>query len=158
MGRPGRRDCGLRGGSPRQDASTYSTWERRALLQSGARSHGSHLTVSLSSGVVESAALVVWLRRQISQKAFLFTDIQQVVEFVRARPLVVVGFFQVPRSRGGGLGGAFWLARSRVSGRGHPHLGQFRTRSSFPSEPVFGGNCRVTMRREKMEAERGRRI
>ncbi|XP_019505365.1 PREDICTED: protein disulfide-isomerase-like protein of the testis, partial [Hipposideros armiger] len=45
-------------------------------------------------GVVESAALVVWLRRQISQKAFLFTDTQRVVEFVKARPLVIIGFFQ----------------------------------------------------------------
>uniref|UniRef100_A0A3Q2LUJ9 Protein disulfide-isomerase-like protein of the testis n=1 Tax=Equus caballus TaxID=9796 RepID=A0A3Q2LUJ9_HORSE len=45
-------------------------------------------------GVVESTALVVWLRRQISQKAFLFTDTQQVVEFVKSRPLVIVGFFQ----------------------------------------------------------------
>ncbi|XP_058426565.1 protein disulfide-isomerase-like protein of the testis [Diceros bicornis minor] len=45
-------------------------------------------------GVVESAALVVWLRRQISQKAFLFTDTQQVLEFVKSRPLVVIGFFQ----------------------------------------------------------------
>ncbi|XP_054433194.1 protein disulfide-isomerase-like protein of the testis [Pteronotus mesoamericanus] len=45
-------------------------------------------------GVIESAALVVWLRRQISQKAFLFTDTQQVVEFMKARPLVIIGFFQ----------------------------------------------------------------
>nr|XP_044603423.1 LOW QUALITY PROTEIN: protein disulfide-isomerase-like protein of the testis [Equus asinus] len=45
-------------------------------------------------GVVESTALVVWLRRQISQKAFLFTDTQQVVEFVKSRPLVIIGFFQ----------------------------------------------------------------
>ncbi|XP_066239781.1 protein disulfide-isomerase-like protein of the testis [Saccopteryx leptura] len=45
-------------------------------------------------GVVEAAALVVWLRRQISGKAFLFTDAQQVVEFVKARPLVIIGFFQ----------------------------------------------------------------
>lgn len=97
----------FRGGSLRQDASTYSTWERRALLQSGGSSRGIHLTVSLSPGVVESAALVVWLRRQISQKAFLFTDIQQVVEFVKGRPLVIVGFFQVLLSRGRGFGG--WL-------------------------------------------------
>lgn len=55
----------------------------------------------LSSGVVESAALVVWLRRQISQKAFLFTDTQQVTEFVRSRPLVIIGFFQVLGSRSG---------------------------------------------------------
>ncbi|ELK13580.1 Protein disulfide-isomerase-like protein of the testis [Pteropus alecto] len=45
-------------------------------------------------GVVESAALVVWLRRQISQKAFLFTDTQQVTDFVKSRPLVIIGFFQ----------------------------------------------------------------
>ncbi|KAL0617677.1 Protein disulfide-isomerase-like protein of the testis [Plecturocebus cupreus] len=45
-------------------------------------------------GVVESTALVVWLRRQISQKAFLFNSSQQVAEFVTARPLVIVGFFQ----------------------------------------------------------------
>ncbi|XP_017505664.3 protein disulfide-isomerase-like protein of the testis [Manis javanica] len=45
-------------------------------------------------GVVESTALVVWLRRQISQKAFLFTNTQQVVELVKSRPLVIIGFFQ----------------------------------------------------------------
>nr|XP_035123011.2 protein disulfide-isomerase-like protein of the testis [Callithrix jacchus] len=45
-------------------------------------------------GVVESTALVVWLRRQISQKAFLFNSSQQVAEFVTARPLIIVGFFQ----------------------------------------------------------------
>ncbi|XP_055994916.1 protein disulfide-isomerase-like protein of the testis [Sorex fumeus] len=45
-------------------------------------------------GVVESAALVVWLRRQIRQKVFLFTDIQEVVIFVNSRPLVIMGFFQ----------------------------------------------------------------
>nr|XP_058142338.1 protein disulfide-isomerase-like protein of the testis isoform X2 [Dasypus novemcinctus] len=45
-------------------------------------------------GVVESAALVVWLRRQISQKAFLFTNTKQMVEFVESRPLVIIGFFQ----------------------------------------------------------------
>ncbi|KAF6272446.1 protein disulfide isomerase like, testis expressed [Rhinolophus ferrumequinum] len=55
---------------------------------------GNRLEPISCEGVVESAALVVWLRRQISQKAFLFTDIQQVVEFVKARPLVIVGFFQ----------------------------------------------------------------
>uniref|UniRef100_A0A9L0IKX1 Protein disulfide-isomerase-like protein of the testis n=1 Tax=Equus asinus TaxID=9793 RepID=A0A9L0IKX1_EQUAS len=43
-------------------------------------------------GVVESTALVVWLRRQISQKAFLFTDTQQVVEFVKSRLLSGIGF------------------------------------------------------------------
>ncbi|XP_017705345.1 PREDICTED: protein disulfide-isomerase-like protein of the testis [Rhinopithecus bieti] len=45
-------------------------------------------------GVVESTALVVWLRRQISQKAFLFNSSEQVAEFVISRPLVIVGFFQ----------------------------------------------------------------
>ncbi|XP_003418852.1 protein disulfide-isomerase-like protein of the testis [Loxodonta africana] len=45
-------------------------------------------------GVVESTALVVWLRRQISKKAFLFNNSEQVVEFVRSRPLVIIGFFQ----------------------------------------------------------------
>lgn len=64
---------------------------------------GIHLIISLSlfPGVIESAALVVWLRRQISLKAFLFTDTRQVVEFVKARPLVIIGFFQVLSSRGG---------------------------------------------------------
>ncbi|XP_007516651.1 protein disulfide-isomerase-like protein of the testis isoform X2 [Erinaceus europaeus] len=45
-------------------------------------------------GVVESAALVVWLRRQISQKVFLFNESQQLVDFVRSRPLAIIGFFQ----------------------------------------------------------------
>ncbi|XP_007467027.1 PREDICTED: protein disulfide-isomerase-like protein of the testis [Lipotes vexillifer] len=45
-------------------------------------------------GVVESTALVVWLRRQISQKAFLFSDTSEMAEFVNARPLVIIGFFQ----------------------------------------------------------------
>ncbi|XP_077629399.1 protein disulfide-isomerase-like protein of the testis isoform X1 [Crocuta crocuta] len=45
-------------------------------------------------GVVESTALVVWLRRQISQKAFLFSNTQQVLDFVKSRPLVIIGFFQ----------------------------------------------------------------
>ncbi|XP_025772676.1 protein disulfide-isomerase-like protein of the testis [Puma concolor] len=45
-------------------------------------------------GVVESTALVVWLRRQISQKAFLFNNTQQVLDFVKSRPLVIIGFFQ----------------------------------------------------------------
>ncbi|XP_006876023.1 PREDICTED: protein disulfide-isomerase-like protein of the testis [Chrysochloris asiatica] len=45
-------------------------------------------------GVVESTALVVWLRRQISKKAFLFNNTQQVVDFVKSRPLVIIGFFQ----------------------------------------------------------------
>ncbi|XP_036682438.1 protein disulfide-isomerase-like protein of the testis isoform X2 [Balaenoptera musculus] len=45
-------------------------------------------------GVVESTALVVWLRRQISQKAFLFSDTNEIEEFVNSRPLVIVGFFQ----------------------------------------------------------------
>ncbi|XP_016078161.1 PREDICTED: protein disulfide-isomerase-like protein of the testis [Miniopterus natalensis] len=55
---------------------------------------GNRLEPISCKGVVESAALVVWLRRQISDKAFLFTDTQQVVEFVKARPLVIIGFFQ----------------------------------------------------------------
>ncbi|XP_053410780.1 protein disulfide-isomerase-like protein of the testis [Nycticebus coucang] len=45
-------------------------------------------------GVVESAALVVWLRRQISQNAFLFNNSLQVANFVKSRHLVIVGFFQ----------------------------------------------------------------
>ncbi|XP_059980699.1 protein disulfide-isomerase-like protein of the testis [Lagenorhynchus albirostris] len=45
-------------------------------------------------GVVESTALVVWLRRQISQKAFLFSDTSEIAEFVNSRPLVIIGFFQ----------------------------------------------------------------
>ncbi|XP_029804177.1 protein disulfide-isomerase-like protein of the testis isoform X2 [Suricata suricatta] len=45
-------------------------------------------------GVVESTALVVWLRRQISQKAFLFNNTQEVLDFVKSRPLVIIGFFQ----------------------------------------------------------------
>ncbi|XP_063082646.1 protein disulfide-isomerase-like protein of the testis isoform X1 [Cavia porcellus] len=45
-------------------------------------------------GVVESAALVVWLRRQISQKAFVFNDSQEVANFVKSRPVVIIGFFQ----------------------------------------------------------------
>uniref|UniRef100_A0A8C6QCT3 Protein disulfide-isomerase-like protein of the testis n=1 Tax=Nannospalax galili TaxID=1026970 RepID=A0A8C6QCT3_NANGA len=45
-------------------------------------------------GVVESAALVVWLRRQISQKAFLFNNGEELSYFVKSRPLVIVGFFQ----------------------------------------------------------------
>uniref|UniRef100_A0A8C3VWH2 Protein disulfide-isomerase-like protein of the testis n=1 Tax=Catagonus wagneri TaxID=51154 RepID=A0A8C3VWH2_9CETA len=45
-------------------------------------------------GVVESTALVVWLRRQISQKAFLFNNTRDVIEFVNSRPLVIMGFFQ----------------------------------------------------------------
>ncbi|KAM8777376.1 protein disulfide-isomerase-like protein of the testis [Rhynchonycteris naso] len=55
---------------------------------------GSRLEPISCKGVVEAAALVVWLRRQISQHAVLFTDTQQVVEFVKARPLVLIGFFQ----------------------------------------------------------------
>ncbi|XP_076997843.1 protein disulfide-isomerase-like protein of the testis isoform X2 [Tamandua tetradactyla] len=45
-------------------------------------------------GVVESTALVVWLRRQISQKAFLFANTKQMVEAVESRPLIIIGFFQ----------------------------------------------------------------
>ncbi|XP_020035647.1 protein disulfide-isomerase-like protein of the testis [Castor canadensis] len=48
----------------------------------------------ICKGVVESTALVVWLRRQISQKAFLFNNTQQVADFVKSRPLVIIGFFQ----------------------------------------------------------------
>ncbi|XP_006153361.1 protein disulfide-isomerase-like protein of the testis [Tupaia chinensis] len=55
---------------------------------------GNRLEPISCQGVVESTALVVWLRRQISQKAFLFNNSQQVAEFVKARPLVIVGFFQ----------------------------------------------------------------
>ncbi|KAK1344412.1 hypothetical protein QTO34_013106 [Cnephaeus nilssonii] len=55
---------------------------------------GNRLAPISCKGVVESAALVVWLRRQISEKVFLFTDIHQVAEFVKARPLVIIGFFQ----------------------------------------------------------------
>ncbi|MXQ90029.1 hypothetical protein E5288_WYG013915 [Bos mutus] len=53
-----------------------------------------HLIVPLSPGVVESTALVVWLRRQISQKAFLFSNSNEIAEFVNSRPLVIIGFFQ----------------------------------------------------------------
>uniref|UniRef100_A0A8D2DXG1 Protein disulfide-isomerase-like protein of the testis n=1 Tax=Sciurus vulgaris TaxID=55149 RepID=A0A8D2DXG1_SCIVU len=45
-------------------------------------------------GVVESTALVVWLRRQISQRAFLFNTSSDLADFVSIRPLVIVGFFQ----------------------------------------------------------------
>nr|XP_012591539.1 protein disulfide-isomerase-like protein of the testis [Microcebus murinus] len=45
-------------------------------------------------GVVESTALVVWLRRQISQKAFLFNNSMEVANFVKSRHLVIIGFFQ----------------------------------------------------------------
>ncbi|XP_037363410.1 protein disulfide-isomerase-like protein of the testis isoform X1 [Talpa occidentalis] len=55
---------------------------------------GNRLEPISCTGVVESTALVVWLRRQISQKAFLFTNAQQVAEFVKSRPLVIIGFFQ----------------------------------------------------------------
>ncbi|XP_007985340.3 protein disulfide-isomerase-like protein of the testis [Chlorocebus sabaeus] len=55
---------------------------------------GNRLEPINCKGVVESTALVVWLRRQISQKAFLFNSSQQVAEFVTSRPLVIVGFFQ----------------------------------------------------------------
>ncbi|OBS60190.1 hypothetical protein A6R68_08670, partial [Neotoma lepida] len=44
--------------------------------------------------VVESAALIVWLRRQILHKAPLFNNTEEVAEFVKSRPLVIVGFFQ----------------------------------------------------------------
>ncbi|XP_062957170.1 protein disulfide-isomerase-like protein of the testis [Cynocephalus volans] len=55
---------------------------------------GNRLEPISCKGVVESTALVVWLRRQIGQKAFLFNNSQQVVEFVKSRPLVIIGFFQ----------------------------------------------------------------
>ncbi|XP_069342946.1 protein disulfide-isomerase-like protein of the testis isoform X2 [Eulemur rufifrons] len=45
-------------------------------------------------GVVESTALVVWLRRQISQKAFLFNNSMEVANFVKSRHLAIIGFFQ----------------------------------------------------------------
>uniref|UniRef100_A0A8C9AC62 Protein disulfide-isomerase-like protein of the testis n=1 Tax=Prolemur simus TaxID=1328070 RepID=A0A8C9AC62_PROSS len=45
-------------------------------------------------GVVESTALVVWLRRQISQKAFLFNNSMEVADFVKSRHLAIIGFFQ----------------------------------------------------------------
>lgn len=53
--------------------------------------------------MVESTALVVWLRRQISKKAFLFNNSDEVADFVKSRPLVIVGFFQVVGWRGGRL-------------------------------------------------------
>lgn len=96
-----RTDSGLQGVGPQdeklphvklgKDRPCYTVQEKTSV--------GS-ISLSLSPGVVESAALVVWLRRQISDKAFLFTDTQQVVEFVKARPLVIIGFFQVLSSRG----------------------------------------------------------
>ncbi|XP_059124026.1 protein disulfide-isomerase-like protein of the testis isoform X2 [Peromyscus eremicus] len=44
--------------------------------------------------VVESTALVVWLRRQILHKAPLFNNTEEVADFVKSRPLVIIGFFQ----------------------------------------------------------------
>lgn len=102
--------------------------------------------------MVESAALVVWLRRQISEKVFLFTDIHQVAEFVKARPLVIIGFFQVLSSR---VGVAFQWARSPVPGGAGRDGGEERlipwvnSNSSFSNELVFWGNCRAKMKREK---------
>lgn len=55
---------------------------------------GNRLEPISCQGVVESAALVVWLRRQISQKAVLCNNTQQVMEFVNSRPLTIMGFFQ----------------------------------------------------------------
>ncbi|XP_004691791.1 PREDICTED: protein disulfide-isomerase-like protein of the testis [Condylura cristata] len=55
---------------------------------------GNRLEPISCTGVVESTALVVWLRRQISRKAFLFNNTQQVKDFVKSRPLVIIGFFQ----------------------------------------------------------------
>uniref|UniRef100_A0A8D1MYU9 Protein disulfide-isomerase-like protein of the testis n=1 Tax=Sus scrofa TaxID=9823 RepID=A0A8D1MYU9_PIG len=55
---------------------------------------GNRLEPISCKGVVESTALVVWLRRQISQKAFLFNNTGDILEFVNSRPLVIMGFFQ----------------------------------------------------------------
>ncbi|EGW12971.1 protein disulfide-isomerase-like protein of the testis isoform X1 [Cricetulus griseus] len=44
--------------------------------------------------VVESTALVVWLRRQVLHKAPLFNNSDEVADFVKYKPLVIVGFFQ----------------------------------------------------------------
>ncbi|XP_037669738.1 protein disulfide-isomerase-like protein of the testis [Choloepus didactylus] len=55
---------------------------------------GNRLEPISCRGVVESTALLVWLRRQISQKAFLFTNAKQMVETVKSRPLIIIGFFQ----------------------------------------------------------------
>ncbi|XP_041522377.1 protein disulfide-isomerase-like protein of the testis [Microtus oregoni] len=44
--------------------------------------------------VVESTALAVWLRRQILHRARLFNNSEEVADFVKSRPLVIVGFFQ----------------------------------------------------------------
>ncbi|XP_057551713.1 protein disulfide-isomerase-like protein of the testis [Hippopotamus amphibius kiboko] len=55
---------------------------------------GNRLEPISCKGVVESTALVVWLRRQISQKAFLFSDTNEIAAFVNSRPLVIIGFFQ----------------------------------------------------------------
>ncbi|XP_012968159.1 protein disulfide-isomerase-like protein of the testis [Mesocricetus auratus] len=44
--------------------------------------------------VVESTALVVWLRRQVLHKTRLFNNSEEVANFVKSRPLVIIGFFQ----------------------------------------------------------------
>ncbi|XP_038963542.1 protein disulfide-isomerase-like protein of the testis isoform X3 [Rattus norvegicus] len=55
---------------------------------------GNRLEPISCKDVVESTALVVWLRRQISKKALLFNNSNEVADFVKSRPLVIVGFFQ----------------------------------------------------------------
>ncbi|XP_034339982.1 protein disulfide-isomerase-like protein of the testis isoform X2 [Arvicanthis niloticus] len=55
---------------------------------------GNRLEPISCKDVVESTALVVWLRRQISKKALLFNNSDEVAAFVKSRPLVIVGFFQ----------------------------------------------------------------
>ncbi|XP_028620123.1 protein disulfide-isomerase-like protein of the testis isoform X1 [Grammomys surdaster] len=55
---------------------------------------GNRLEPISCKDVVESTALVVWLRRQISKKALLFNNSDEVADFVKSRPLVIVGFFQ----------------------------------------------------------------
>lgn len=53
------------------------------------------IPLNVSSDVVESTALVVWLRRQVLHKAPLFNNSDEVADFVKYKPLVIVGFFQV---------------------------------------------------------------
>ncbi|XP_021023382.1 protein disulfide-isomerase-like protein of the testis isoform X2 [Mus caroli] len=55
---------------------------------------GNRLKPISCKDVVESTALVVWLRRQISKKALLFNNSEEVADFVKSRPLVIVAFFQ----------------------------------------------------------------
>lgn len=132
----------LQGWEPGTERSSLFHLGRTGLAASRGDVSGV-LSLPLPPGVVESAALVVWLRRQISQKAFLFTDPQQVTEVVGARPLVIVGFFQVPASGGGrgflpGVGGLMCLGRA---------WGDFRARSPFFQPAGFpggGGSGRET--------------